>query len=104
MLFCTCGQMLSDPNIDTCSVCHRKIHSSEDETLSQLSEIPIEVQGSTQVERGINRQNPITYEECPECGYERAHYVMIQNRSSDEPETIFLQCARLSCEHRWKKQ
>ena len=43
---------------------------------------------------------PITAADCPECNHEKAHYWLLQTRSSDEPETKFFQCAK--CKHRWR--
>lgn len=39
--------------------------------------------------------------ECPKCGHLEAFYRTQQTRKADEPETMFLRCAK--CDHRWRK-
>ena len=36
---------------------------------------------------------------CPKCHHNRALYKEIQNRSADEPTTIFYKCKK--CSHEW---
>lgn len=44
---------------------------------------------------------PKTEAQCPECGHREAHYVLMQTRKADEPETMILTCAE--CKHKWRK-
>lgn len=39
--------------------------------------------------------------DCPNCGHFEAYYRTQQTRKSDEPETMFLRCAK--CDYRWRK-
>ncbi len=39
--------------------------------------------------------------ECPKCGNFEAYFRTQQTRKSDEPETMFLRCAK--CDNRWRK-
>jgi len=48
-------------------------------------------------------ENAKIEEKCPECGNEEATYRIIQNRASDEPETIFYKCTNKKCQNNWKK-
>ena len=43
---------------------------------------------------------PKAREICAKCGNTEAYYYMRQNRSADEPETIFYRCTR--CNYQWK--
>jgi DNA-directed RNA polymerase subunit M len=43
---------------------------------------------------------PLTEEQCPECGHEKAYWWTKQMRASDEPETKFLKCEK--CKHTWR--
>lgn len=53
------------------------------------------------VEEDVNTKTlPTTDAECPKCNHRRAHYWLLQTRSSDEPETRFFQCEK--CKHRWR--
>ena len=44
---------------------------------------------------------PSTSTICPECSHDRAHYRLVQLRSTDEPPTRLLSCA--SCGRRWRE-
>lgn len=43
---------------------------------------------------------PVTREECPKCGNDRAYYWLVQTRAGDEAETKFLKCTK--CKHTWR--
>jgi transcription factor S len=43
---------------------------------------------------------PLTDADCPKCDHPKAHYWLLQTRSSDEPETRFFQCQK--CQNRWR--
>ncbi|MBR9690126.1 transcription factor S [Candidatus Woesearchaeota archaeon] len=43
---------------------------------------------------------PLTDEECPKCGHNKAYYWTVQTRAADEPETKFLKCEK--CGHTWR--
>ena len=53
----------------------------------------------TTVITGETATLPKAREICPECGNTEAYYYMRQNRSADEPETIFYRCTK--CNHSW---
>jgi len=53
----------------------------------------------TTVINGETATLPKAREKCPECGNTEAYYYMRQNRSADEPETIFYRCTK--CNHQW---
>lgn len=38
---------------------------------------------------------------CPKCSWNEAYWVLLQTRSSDEPETRIYSC--LKCKHRWRE-
>ncbi|ELZ19740.1 hypothetical protein C475_22394 [Halosimplex carlsbadense 2-9-1] len=44
---------------------------------------------------------PSTTSTCPDCSHERAHYRLVQLRSTDEPPTRLLSC--VSCGRRWRE-
>lgn len=54
----------------------------------------------TAVISGETATLPKMREICPECGNTEAYYYMRQNRSADEPETIFYRCTK--CSYKWK--
>jgi len=43
----------------------------------------------------------VARERCPVCSHDKAYFIQLQTRSSDEPMTIFFRCA--NCAHRWKE-
>ncbi len=53
----------------------------------------------TTIISGETAMLPKAREICPECGNTEAYYYMRQNRSADEPETIFYRCTK--CNHQW---
>ncbi|MFW9917690.1 MAG: transcription factor S [Candidatus Thorarchaeota archaeon] len=44
---------------------------------------------------------PITAQECPKCGNNKAQYWQLQTRRSDEGATTFYRCTE--CEHTWRE-
>lgn len=96
-MFCECGHLVIDPQIKICPACSKALSQKKSK------EEEIYLSKSSDIQSGESDKDPLTYEECPECGGKEAHYTMIQNRSADEPETIFLKCAKRACGFRWKK-
>jgi len=86
-MFCKkCGSLILS-SLSECLFCKSKILI----TKTEQAQGEIKVSNDSSIERGEERIQPITYEECSECGNQKAFYTMTQNRSSDEPETIFLE-------------
>ena len=100
MEFCPkCGAMLLPNNgILKCNSC------GYEEDLSNDSEY--EVSGKINESENVKilgsetEVGPMTTEECPECGNDRAIYKLLQTRSADEAPTRIFTCTK--CKHTWR--
>jgi DNA-directed RNA polymerase subunit M len=98
MEFCPeCGAMLlpkSDGKLE-CS-CGYKKELTEDYSVSRKVEAKetVKVLGEEEIKgTGVN-------EVCPECGHDKATYILLQTRSADEAPTRIFTCNK--CKHKWR--
>lgn len=103
-MFCPkCGSLLipkKDGNrrILVCS-CGFKDTKAEETRITEIKRDVKHVE-IVDIDQSETQSLPLTDAKCPQCGYEKAHYWMVQTRASDEPETKFHRCK--SCKHVWR--
>lgn len=84
----------------TCKKCGYVQEKAESQVVSQPRE-EREILVLDEVDRKRLEVMPTMHIECPKCGHTEAYYRTQQTRRADEPETVFLRCAK--CDHRWRK-
>jgi DNA-directed RNA polymerase subunit M len=98
-MFCPdCGSILTgDDGTMTCDCGY----SSDDAETSVQEKVEEKEELQVVEEDAEDETLPITEEECPECGNDKARYWLQQMRSGDEPETQFFKCTE--CSHTWRE-
>ncbi len=81
MWVCSCGYRTSDGKIEI------------SEKMKKQKEIEVVEEKSERL--------PVTEEQCPKCGNEKAYFWSKQTRAADEPETRFYKCVK--CGHTWRE-
>jgi len=74
---------------------------TEDATTDALTGVASPDTSETTATTELSLGLPTTTCRCGECAHDRAHYRLVQLRSTDEPPTRLLSCA--SCGHRWRE-
>ncbi len=83
-----CDEFFPDKNAESSAISEKIKH--EDEEIKVFKE---------DVEY---KKYPIANDvECPECGHNKAYWVLQQTRGGDEPQTKFLCCVK--CKYKWRE-
>ena len=96
-MFCTtCGSLLVPMGESLgCATC--KVNVKQDATFKEKRKKEKELEILEKTSENL----PQTDADCPKCDHDRAYFWTAQTRASDEPETIFLKCAK--CDHQWRQ-
>jgi DNA-directed RNA polymerase subunit M len=105
MMFCkTCGSILkpireNGKTVFFCSKCNKKQEQKEDVVLKEKINEDREIVVISEEED--LKTYPLTKAVCKKCGHDKAHYKIVQTRSSDEAPTRFFICEK--CKFRWRE-
>ena len=101
-MFCPkCGSLLVPKTIDgkrvmVCSSCGFK----PDVASTKISDRPLSKKRKVEIVDKTQSQYPVVDAVCPKCGNNKAYFMTMQTRASDEPETKFLKCTK--CSYTWR--
>ena len=102
MEFCPkCGAMLlPSDGILKCNTCGYS-NELEDNNSYEVSEEIKETEDNVKMlGEDVNMGTGVN-ETCPECGHDKATYILLQTRSADEAPTRIFTCTK--CKHKWRE-
>ena len=101
MEFCPkCGaMMLPVDGVLTCNTCGYSDAQGNTDEYAVSEEIKAE-ENVKMLGEDVNMGTGVT-ETCPECGHDKATYILLQTRSADEAPTRIFTCTK--CKHKWRE-